>query len=151
MPVSTPTSARSLSAQVNADRGCNTEGDAITDRRGPPIPARTNVALLARSLAGPPGNRFPVCRQLRGSDRDVVLRAGATFARLEQQTIAMDTRLNWTFSPALTLELYLQPLIASGNYSRYNVYAAPRTAQRLGVRSRFRHGGGDALIGYRAR
>jgi len=43
----------------------------------------------------------------------------------------MDTRFNVTFSPTLTLELFMQPLIATGAYSRYNVYAAPRSGQRL--------------------
>jgi hypothetical protein len=43
----------------------------------------------------------------------------------------MDTRLNVTFTPALTLELYLQPLIASGDFTRYSIFAAPRSARRL--------------------
>src|SRR5204863_94452 len=53
------------------------------------------------------------------------------FAHLTQNSVSMDTRFNVTFSPNLTLELFMQPLIATGAYSRYNVYAAPRTAQRL--------------------
>ena len=38
------------------------------------------------------------------------------FADLEQTTLSMDTRLNVTFTPDLTLELYAQPFIASGDY-----------------------------------
>ena len=53
------------------------------------------------------------------------------FAHLEQNTISMDTRFNVTFSPTTTLELFLQPLIASGTFSRYNVFAAPRGARRI--------------------
>ena len=53
------------------------------------------------------------------------------FADLVQNTIAMNTRFNITFSPNLTLELFVQPLIASGAYSRYKEFAAPRGLRRL--------------------
>jgi hypothetical protein len=53
------------------------------------------------------------------------------FSRLEQNSISMNTRLNVTFSPTLTLELFMQPLIASGAFSQYNEFAAPRTSRRL--------------------
>jgi hypothetical protein len=53
------------------------------------------------------------------------------FAQLRQHTLAMDTRLSVTFTPTLTLELYVQPLIASGAYSRFSEYPAPRSRQRL--------------------
>ena len=123
---------KKLSAQVNVDRGCNTEGDCdhsigVALQFQP----RTNVALsLGPSLAHQETGFQFVDSYSDPTDVSFYGRR-YLFARLEQQTIAMDTRLNWTFSPALTLELYLQPLIASGQYSRYNVYAAPRTAQRL--------------------
>jgi hypothetical protein len=52
------------------------------------------------------------------------------FADLAQRSLNMNTRLNVTFSTNLTLELFLQPLIASGAYARYKEYAAPRTLQR---------------------
>jgi hypothetical protein len=53
------------------------------------------------------------------------------FADLVQNSIAMNTRFNVTFSPNLTLELFLQPLIASGDFSNYKEYAAPRGLRRL--------------------
>lgn len=53
------------------------------------------------------------------------------FAELAQQSIGMDTRLNMTFSPNLTLELFVQPLIASGDFSRYKEFAAPRELPKL--------------------
>jgi len=53
------------------------------------------------------------------------------FAHLTQNSVSMDTRFNVTFSPTLTLELFLQPLIASGQFARYNEFAAPRSARRL--------------------
>jgi hypothetical protein len=38
------------------------------------------------------------------------------FAPLEQTTLAIDTRLNVTFSPRLTLELYAQPFASSNDF-----------------------------------
>ena len=53
------------------------------------------------------------------------------FADLTQHTLAMDTRVSMTFTTNLTLELYVQPLIASGSYTRFKEFAAPRSTQRL--------------------
>jgi hypothetical protein len=52
------------------------------------------------------------------------------FGQLRQRTFSMDTRLNVTFSPTLTLELYLQPLISSASYSKFHEYDRPRSLQR---------------------
>jgi len=49
------------------------------------------------------------------------------FADLEQTTLSMDFRLNMTFTPDLTLELYAQPFIASGDYGTLKELAAPGT------------------------
>ncbi|HZE94912.1 MAG TPA: carbohydrate binding family 9 domain-containing protein [Gemmatimonadales bacterium] len=53
------------------------------------------------------------------------------FAQLLQNSIGMDTRVNVTFSPTLTLELFMQPLIASGKYSRWREFATSRTTRKL--------------------
>ena len=49
------------------------------------------------------------------------------FAPLHQTTVALETRLNVTFSPALTLQVYAQPLISSGDYGDLTEFRAPRT------------------------
>ena len=51
------------------------------------VPDSTNVAFF--------GNRY-------------------VFAYIKTRTISLDTRINWTFSPNLTLQLFVQPFIASG-------------------------------------
>ena len=40
------------------------------------------------------------------------------FTELERTQISMETRLNVTFTPDLSLELFVQPLLSSGDYSR---------------------------------
>jgi hypothetical protein len=53
------------------------------------------------------------------------------FADLEQNTVGMDFRLNWTFTPTLTLELYAQPFVSSGRYSSFKEFAQPRELEKL--------------------
>lgn len=48
------------------------------------------------------------------------------FAELKQKQLSMNTRVNVTFSPRLTFEAFLQPLIASGDYFEYREFLAPR-------------------------
>ena len=53
------------------------------------------------------------------------------FSRLDQRQLAMTVRAGITFTPSLSLDLFAQPLIASGHYSGFEEYAAPRTQRRL--------------------
>ena len=46
------------------------------------------------------------------------------FADLEQREFAMDARVDWTFTPTLSLQLYAQPLVSSGDYVQYKQLAA---------------------------
>jgi hypothetical protein len=49
------------------------------------------------------------------------------FATLDQTQFSVETRLDWTFSPKLSLQLYMQPLIVSGDYSELKQLRAPGT------------------------
>jgi len=49
------------------------------------------------------------------------------FATLDQKQLALDTRVDWVFSPKLSLQLYVQPLIVSGGYTELKELRAPRT------------------------
>jgi hypothetical protein len=53
------------------------------------------------------------------------------FAHLDQRIFAMTTRTAVTFTPALSLQLFAQPLIASGHYTQFEEFAAPRTLRKL--------------------
>jgi hypothetical protein len=53
------------------------------------------------------------------------------FGSIRTRTISLDTRVNWTFTPDLTLQLYAQPFIASGDYTSFREFAAPRTSRKL--------------------
>jgi hypothetical protein len=49
------------------------------------------------------------------------------YAALDQTTLSLDTRLNVTFTPNLTLEMFAEPFVSSGNYGPLKELAAPRT------------------------
>jgi hypothetical protein len=52
------------------------------------------------------------------------------FSSLVQKTLSMDTRLAVTFTPNSSLELYAQPFIATGNYSDFKEFDAPRQLRK---------------------
>ncbi|MDT0630726.1 DUF5916 domain-containing protein [Rubrivirga sp. S365] len=47
------------------------------------------------------------------------------FARLDQATLSLQARLNWTFTPDLTLQLYARPFVSTGRYSRVQTLGEP--------------------------
>ncbi len=49
------------------------------------------------------------------------------FGELLNKQISANIRLNWTFSPALSLQLYMQPLISSGSYTNFKELERPRS------------------------
>lgn len=73
-------------------------------------------AQFVRSFSDTTANHF--------YDRRVV------FSDLIQRTLELGTRLNVTFTPTLTLELFAQPLISSGDYENFKEFVAPRTLEK---------------------
>jgi len=51
------------------------------------------------------------------------------FAHLDQQTVAMTLRLNYTMSPTLSLQLYAEPFVSAGAYDRFKEVVDPRNPQ----------------------
>lgn len=49
------------------------------------------------------------------------------FAELDQKTLSSSIRLNWTFTPNLSLQLYVQPLISAGEYTKFKELKTPGT------------------------
>ncbi|NWF89575.1 MAG: carbohydrate binding family 9 domain-containing protein [Ignavibacteriaceae bacterium] len=53
------------------------------------------------------------------------------FAHLEQTTLAADIRTDWIISPTLSLQVYVQPLIASGKYSEFKTLRKAKSYEFL--------------------
>ena len=48
------------------------------------------------------------------------------FGHINQKVVGGEIRLNWIFTPKLSLQLYLQPFIAVGTYDRFKELAKPK-------------------------
>ncbi len=68
------------------------------------------------------------------------------FGRIDQKTLGSDIRLDWTFTPKLTLQAYLQPFVAVGHYDRFKELVAPKTFSY----NVYGEGGSGSTIGYDA-
>ena len=59
--------------------------------------------------------------------------AAATFANryvfgtIDQKELTLQTRVNWILNPNVSLQVYMQPLLATGAYRDFKELAAPRT------------------------
>src|SRR5258705_7079157 len=125
-------SRKKVVGQLNANYGCSSEGDCSRGASlGLELRPRSNVTVSLNPSIDRSETGFQFVDRYADSTATSFSGTRYVFAHLTQRSVSMDTRFNVTFSPTLTLELSMQPLIATGAYSRYNVYAAPRSAQRL--------------------
>ena len=51
----------------------------------------------------------------------------SVFGRMNQETISGNIRVNWTFTPKLSLQLFVQPLISVASYDHFNELKKSRT------------------------
>lgn len=49
------------------------------------------------------------------------------FGELERRELSFQTRMNAAFSPTLSLQMFVQPLLSSGDYGAYKQFLAPST------------------------
>jgi hypothetical protein len=67
------------------------------------------------------------------------------FGELERTTVALEARLDYSLTPHLTLQMYAQPLLSSGDYVRYKQLAAPRSYEFLTFTDGTASAGGGGL------
>lgn len=79
------------------------------------IQARSNIDISV----GPSWSRGLDAMQFVSEATDDAGLPHYVFARIDQSTVGMTVRLNWTFSPKLSLQAYAQPFLATGRYSQY--------------------------------
>jgi hypothetical protein len=49
------------------------------------------------------------------------------FGELDQNNVSANIRLNWTFTPTMSLQLYLQPFFVVGNYEKFKELIRPKS------------------------
>jgi hypothetical protein len=50
------------------------------------------------------------------------------FGRIFQRVLSAEIRINWIFTPKLSLQAYIQPFMAIGEYDRFKELARPKTS-----------------------
>ena len=70
------------------------------------------------------GAQYVTTRAADGLDYGPTYGSRYFFADLERQTFSLETRLDWIFTPDLSLQLFAQPLLSSGDYRSYKQLAA---------------------------
>ena len=111
----------SLNASVNLSREDESGGRSLSIGTG--VSARPSTRADLRLSPALSWNRNPWQYLQRstigGSDRFL-------FGAIEQRTASITARLNYTFTPNLSLQLYAQPFIAAGSYDAFSRVADPR-------------------------
>ena len=82
---------------------------------GVTVQARSNIDVFA----GPSWRFVDDAMQYVSEVPDETGKSHFVFARINETVTAMTLRVNWTFSPKLTLQGYAQPFVATGRYSEY--------------------------------
>ena len=137
-PTSTPTASRSCSTSSTR---APTSSPRRTRRTGTSTPAssssrrRTSRCASARATRTSSSTRSTSTTIDNPANTDTY-GADYVFATLHQQQISANIRLNWAFTPALSLQFFGQPLIAIGEYSDYKALAKPNSYDFSPTRSR---------------
>lgn len=80
---------------------------------------------------GPQVNRSRGAAQYVGTTPDPNATAtygrSYVFAPIDQTQVTLTTRINYTVTPRASLQVFMQPLLASGDYGAFKSLAAPRT------------------------
>lgn len=72
------------------------------------------------------GGLFQYVTAVRDSTATAFYGSRYIMAGLDQKQLSLETRVNLTFSPTMTFEMFAQPLIASGKYYDFKEFDAPR-------------------------
>ena len=114
---------KSVSLSLGLNMSGQAESDAGSFRLSPGITVRPTTS--ADLYLGPSfSHNRDVLQYVETAELD-----GGTewiLGTVEQTTVAMTMRLNYTFSPALSLQLYAQPFISAGDYSTFKRVTDPR-------------------------
>jgi Domain of unknown function (DUF5916) len=89
--------------------------------------ARSNLSLSLGPILGLETNAIQWVTGVRDEAMSATYGTRYIFGRLEQKVVASEIRVNWTFTPQLTLQAYLQPFIAVGSYGRFRELARPKS------------------------
>jgi hypothetical protein len=128
------TDARSpavFDVQVQAARGVGANTRSLTVRPGLALKPASNVFVqLSPSYSYDEGEAQYITA-VQDPTAEAFFGTRYVFGFIRTETVSLSTRVNWTFTPDLTLQLFAQPFIASGEYSSFREFAAPRGLDKV--------------------
>lgn len=134
-------SRKELSVGSNNNWQLRPESGSSNFRTG--LNVRWRPSARATVSAGPFANwRVEDLQWVRRVDLD---QPHYLFGRLDQTTVGLTMRADWTFSPTLSLQLYAQPFVSAGDYGDFKQITDPR-AERYSERFRFVEATGGSTL-----
>jgi hypothetical protein len=113
---------------------------------GASLYVETRPSSQIRVTVGPGYNRnFGTAQYTRAiADANATSTFGSryVFANVDQTTVSIDTRVEWTLTSKLSMQSYLQPFVAVGRYSEFKEFLRPSTYD-FGVYGR---NGGSTIV-----
>jgi hypothetical protein len=128
--VQVSTDARSsavFDVQVQAARGVGADTRSFSLRPGVALKPAANIFVQLSPSYSYDENETQYVTRIGDPTATSFYGNRYVFGFIRTKTLSLSTRVNWTFTPDLTLQLFAQPFIASGEYSSFREYAAPRT------------------------
>ncbi|HEU5359476.1 MAG TPA: DUF5916 domain-containing protein [Gemmatimonadales bacterium] len=105
-------------------------GGAYAARAGLTFKPRANIAVTVTPSVSRATDQVQYVATVPDATAAAFFGHRYVFARAVQRTAAVEVRLAATFTPTLSLDLYAQPFLASGDYSGFKEYDAPRSLAR---------------------
>ncbi len=116
---------------VSGSRGIDANTHSINVSPGIALKPATNVFVSLSPSFSADENPAQYVQTVTDPTASAFYGKRYVFGFVRARTLSLDTRINWTFTPDLTLQLYAQPFIASGAYLNFREFAAPRSVQKL--------------------
>lgn len=92
---------------------------------------RTNLSLSVGPMIGFSKNETQWVKKVTDPLMTETFGVRYIFGRIDQKIVASEIRVNWIFTPTLSLQAYLQPFVAVGKYDRFKQLNRPRAYDYL--------------------
>ena len=115
---------------VQASRGIGDDTRGLTIRPGVALKPAANIFIQLSPSYARDENAEQYVTTVADPTANAFFGNRYVFGYITTKTVSLETRVNWTFTPDLTLQLFAQPFVASGDYSSFREFAAPRTLDK---------------------
>jgi hypothetical protein len=117
--------------QLQAVRGVGADTRSLSIRPGVALKPASNVFIQLSPGYSYSENDAQYVTAVEDPTAEAFFGNRYVFGHIRTRTLSLSTRVNWTFTPDLTLQLFAQPFIASGEYSSFREFAAPRRLDKV--------------------